>query len=467
MQWAKDHHGKSVAKQLEFLRGSDATVSEALLLLGPWLVLNLIPWLTVGRATKVRVTSDRTAAIDGARVIATAAVVLLHLNTGTVMNDPSLNKRRLIWFYTQRFVDIFGVLSILVTKSESEGLLGSLDALGRKLSRQLPLIIIMMRVRMWAAGLCLSHESCREMNASGWSANLLVGWLTFRPRTIDGQWYFSMDLKIWLVFKGVYMLNQRFPREVVIVSMAVLCFCMAVAQPSFDGNRYLKIDENLYYKFWAYRLPMSLLVYAVSLRSNQLRRWASRHPWLWSSTAAALCSLGWLGCWPQVPAEEEPGLPWRPLCAEDGLVFFWGGVFFHVGVTMLCLQPPWMPIPGITWMVRLLSPLTLGILTLHPGMFNLLKRCQHAASPWFLLITNNLYKHHWDDFPRGRGLVVWTAGVLVVVVAAQVLLWTVQQPWENLWSRCPKLVRRVLVLAYFILFVKECWQNSSESLGPK
>ena len=62
-------------------------------------------------------------------MIGTAAIVLLHLNIAFVTNNPEMNKRRVVWFYVHRFADIFGVLAVLVTKVDSESLLGSADTL--------------------------------------------------------------------------------------------------------------------------------------------------------------------------------------------------------------------------------------------------------------------------------------------------------------------------------------------------
>ena len=360
LQWVNVHHGRVV--QLDVHRTFDTTalIVDVAVMLLPWLTFTLAWAFRSWRPAepvkdKAKITAVDSA-VDGARMIGTAAIVLLHLNIAFVTNNPEMNKRRVVWFYVRRFADIFGVLAVLVTKVDSESLLGSADTLWRKLGRQLPLSFIMVRSRVWTAGLCPNLESCRYIDAS-WSTEILIRSLTF-----SHHWQLSVDLKVWLVFRALNVLNHFSSPILGTVVTALVCVCVTMSQ---------HVEENLYYQFWAYRLPMALLVYAVLLRRRQLQEWAARHPWVWTSGAALLCSFGWVGCVPHSPAGDVP-LWWQPACTESGSLFFWGGFWFHLGVLMFCLQPPFAMPGALKWMVRKLSPLALGILTLHLTVFFLL-----------------------------------------------------------------------------------------------
>ena len=447
LQWVKVHHGRVAQLDLRHTLGMTALVEVAAMLL-PWLTFTLA-WAIRSRrnaeAVKDKVKSTALdSAVDGARMIGTASIVLLHLNVVFVTNDPEMSKRRIVWFYAHRFADVFGVLAVLVTKVHSENLLGSADALWRKLGRQLPLSFIMVRSRVWTAGICPHFESCGYID-SGWSTEMLLRSLTF-----SHHWQLFVDLKVWLVFRALHVLNPLSSPILGTVVTAVICVCATMWQ---------HVEENLYYQFWAYRLPMALLVHAVLLRRRQLQDWAAQHPWLWSSGAALLCSFGWVGCVPHIPAGDVP-LWWQPACTESGSLFFCGGFCFHLGVLMFCLRPP-ITMPGaLKWTVSKLSPLALGILTLHLTVFFLLDRCKKTTLPWFFVQLPGSRMHLSDDPPRKVALALWTAGTLVSIPLAQVVLATVQQPWERCWSLCPKPISRVLVLVYLLLFL---WNEIGKS----
>eukprot|EP00438_Fugacium_kawagutii_P002413 Skav210798 [mRNA] locus=scaffold275:231598:233985:+ [translate_table: standard] len=443
LQWVKAHHWQPA--QVDLLHGVEtSSVLEVAVMFAPWLFgLSGFAWASRSpQPVKEQLQSERIMAIDAARLIGTAAVVLTHMNIHFPMNDPQLNARRLMWQYGIRFTDIFGVLSVLVMQSRSETLLRSADALWRKLGRQLPLSFIMVRLATWTAGLCPHFDqSCKNMNESSWSAELLVRCLTF-----SHLWHLSVDIKIWLFFRSLYWLNQRIPPGVVLVLAALICLWMVFP----DENT---LHQNIYYEFWPYRLPMSLLVYAFSMKQMQLQRWALQHPVLWCSTAALLCSLGWVRCIPE-PMEPTVERLKQIRCTETGWAFFWGGVFFHLGVAMFCIQPcvsmPW----ALDWIVRRLSPLAFGILALHMDVFLKLSRCERLLFPWFSFIAK-IHVYHWDDPPRWVTLALWPCALLICVLAAQLVLGMVQKPWERCWSQCPKPVSRVLVLAYVLLFLRE------------
>eukprot|EP00438_Fugacium_kawagutii_P035400 Skav212560 [mRNA] locus=scaffold2398:27124:30585:+ [translate_table: standard] len=443
LQWVKDHH-RALAPSLHLL-SRDETILEVAVMLVPWLAFRI--WRAICGSDQPVAKVDqlqRIVANDGARLIGTLVVVLVHVNIVAPINDPDLEARRLMWHYALRFTDIFGVLSVLVTSKHSESLLGSADALWRKLGRQLPISFIMVRLRMWTAGLCQHFESCEDVANSRWSLELLVRCLTFSQ-----LWHLSIDIKIWMVFRAIYWLNQHLAAPVVLLGVALICI-VVVHQNTFH--------ENLYYQFWAYRLPMSLLVYAFSLKRRQMQRWAPRYPWLWCSTAAMFCGLGWVGC---IPQPANPMVPWQMQgrCTETGWAFFWGGVFFHLGVAMLCLfWPPRLSMPAFNWIAHRLSPLAFAVLTLHFQFFRVLNRCEHSVSPWFFFAAPDTEIQFRDDSPRWLHLVLWTGGIVLCLLAAQVVYCMVQQPWEKCWFQCPKPVSRVLVFAYLLLFL---WKESS------
>ena len=114
----------------------------------------------------------------------------------------------------------------------------------------------MVRSRVWTAGLCPSLESCRYIDAS-WSTEILIRSLTF-----SHHWQLSVDLKVWLVVRALNVLNHFSSPILGTVVTALVCVCVTMSQ---------HVEENLYYQFWAYRLPMALLVYAVLLRRRQLQ----------------------------------------------------------------------------------------------------------------------------------------------------------------------------------------------------
>ena len=437
LQWVHVHHGQVAQLDLRHTFDTTALIVDVAVMLFPWLAFTLAWPLRHAAAVKDKVKRTVVDSVDGARMIGTASIVLLHLNIVFVTNNPEMNKRRVVWFYVHRFADIFGVLAVLVTKVDSESLLGSADTLWRKLGRQLPLSFIMVRSRVWTAGLCPHLESCRYIDAS-WSTEILIRSLTF-----SHHWQLSVDLKVWLAFRALNVLNHFSSPILGTVVTALVCVCVTMSQ---------HVEENLYYQFWAYRLPMALLVYAVLLRRRQLQEWAARHPWVWSSGAALLCSFGWVGCVPHIPAGDVP-LWWQPACTESGSLFFWGGFWFHLGVLMFCLQPPFAMPGALKWMVGKLSPLALGILTLHLTVFFLLERCEKTTLPWFFVQLPGSHLHLSDDSPRPVALALWTAGTLLSIPLALVVLWTVQQPWERCWSLCPKPISRALVLAYLLLFL--------------
>eukprot|EP00438_Fugacium_kawagutii_P031811 Skav203282 [mRNA] locus=scaffold324:237923:240325:+ [translate_table: standard] len=446
LQWVKVHHRQQA--QVDLLHGVDtSSVLEVAVMFAPWLAFGFSRFATAIRGSpqpvlKEQLQSGRIMTIDGARLIGTAAVVLIHMNIHFPMKDPQLNARRLMWFYAIRFTDIFGVLSVLVMQSRSESLLTSADALWRKLGRQLPLSFIMVRLATWTAGLCPHFDlSCENMNNSSWSVDLLVRCLTF-----SHYWHLSLDIRIWLFFRILYWFNQRIPPGVVLVLAALICFWMVYP---FEKT----FHQEIYFEFWPYRLPMSLLVYAFSMKQMQLQRWALQHPLLWCSTAALLCSLGWVRCIPE-PIEPTSDSFRKIPCTLSGWTFFWGGVFFHLGVAMFCIQPCVSMPRALDWMVRRLSPLAFGILALHMEVFFLLERCERMLTPWFSFITK-IRVYHWDDPPRWLTLASWACALVICVLAAQVALGIVQKPWERCWLRCPKPVSRVLVLAYVLFFMRE------------
>eukprot|EP00438_Fugacium_kawagutii_P011452 Skav234942 [mRNA] locus=scaffold2817:8871:11237:- [translate_table: standard] len=443
MQWVKDHH--RTVTQLDLFHVPSTTMPEIAVMLGPWLVLCIISTLG-GRKHLSPSKVQRIAAIDVGRLIGTAAAVLLHMNLYHYHpNDHQVQNRQRVWHHALRFTDIFGVLSVLVA-SQPDSLLASLDALWRKLGRQLTLSFLMTRAPIWTAGICphISKEVCHDQVAtSQWSARMLVGCLTFSNET--PQWYLSMDLKVWLALRAVHILKQRFSPQVILVLLVfvIISLCMAV----LPQNNY---NSDLYIKFWTYRLPMTLLVYLFLLRREQLQRCALQQPWLWCVTAASMCGFGWVGCVPRVPQPGE-----HISCMHEDRWFFVGGVFFHLGVAMLCLQPP-VSMPGVAHrMVCTLSPLAPGILTIHHCVLEVMKRCEHNASPWFFLKTEDLYVSHWDrdDSPRWLSLSFSAASLALCVLTAQVVLWTVQRPWEFYWFQCPKHISRAAVFAYLLLFL--------------
>ena len=155
--------------------------------------------------------------------------------------------------YFQRFVDIFDVVSVLVAKSDSESLLASLDALWRKLARQIPLVYVTVRSTVWLADIGANLPHCALKNRFTWTSKLQADWLTFYC-----HWHMHVDMKTWLVFRCIYILNFYG----VPPALVVACIFFPLSAWSLQsGYLSLRSWPMLYYQFLAYRLPMSLLVF--------------------------------------------------------------------------------------------------------------------------------------------------------------------------------------------------------------
>ncbi|CAE7458423.1 unnamed protein product [Symbiodinium natans] len=444
LQWVSAHH--ATAPHVDIISRNDFQLYffEILPVLVPWLMgaLHTRFWSRSGKAQQAvhREQAGKDVTIDCARMVGVLAVVLIHLN----INRNSRHDRA-IWRHAYRFIDVFDVVSVLVHRSHSESLLDSLDALWRKLARQLPLSYVLLRANVWSAGICPNVESCLDVQKLPWSLDTVVTCLTF-----SYQWQLHMDLKVWLALRSVYIFNYHgVPPTGVLAFMASTFLVLYPHQPA----------NGLYYEFSCYRLPMSFLVLAVSLCRKPLLSWGERFPLFWSSLAALLCSLGWLRCLPHVPDKNGDLEALAQTCTDNGPDFFWGGVFFHLGVAMCCLQPAVAMPRALRGIVSRIAPLALGIVTLHdPWLFWVLHRCQRMSSPWFFFQG---YVHQQPTRTSlAPDLPFWVGASFIAfaVIVAQLVLWTVQQPWERLFMQCPKPLSRVLVVAYLLLFA---WQQPS------
>ena len=446
LQWVRAHHDSDSFIDLNSRMGANAM--EIVCMLGPWLLGATGIWHR--KRVACRQPNQRDLAIDSARMVVTVAIVSMHLAFVFRERSPEANKHLAIWHYNLRFVDIFGVIAVLLSESHSESCLASWDALWRKLARQVPLSFVYERSQAWASGICSDLASCTSTEQSSWSFQLVVRCLTF-----SHHWNLHLDLKIWLALRAVYILNHQ-GLSPMLVAALVVPISLACLHSGYLSNMH---NPELYYQFWTYRLPMSLLVLFVALRRRRLQDWGSRYPWAWTAVAAALCSLGWVRCIPKLPHDDAP-VWWQDPCIKEGSSFFLGGMFFHVGVAMFCLQPPFATPQALRRVILRLSTLTTSILILHWRVFSFVSECEYSSSPSLLMKGPTLHLHIAEqaehESSRWAGICLWTLTVLSCPLVAQLVLWTIQHPWERLFLLCPKPISRAITFAY-VLFFAWCW----------